>query len=108
MNKKTTGGIGAALARGTSGAKPGATSRRSKPMRVTPDLMPEICADAQRWTGEAQMQTHTRVQLAPVLRALLGLLTETDEAGQPTPAGRELGARVMDRVKGGVTVAVDR
>jgi hypothetical protein len=105
--KTTTGGIGAALARGTSGAKPGATSRRSKPMRVTLDLMPEIWADAQAWTGRAQMETHARVQLAPVLRALLAELTATDETGAPTQAARDLGARVLDRVKGGVTVAAD-
>lgn len=100
MSKIKGGGIGAALVRGSSGVTPGATSRRSKPMRTTLDLKPEAWQDAQRWIGEAQMRSQTRVQLAPVLRALLAELTDADAVtGEPTPAARELSDRIMERMR---------
>lgn len=98
-SKATKGGIGAALARGVARNTPGTTSIRTKPMRTTLDLAPELWADAQAWIGRAQTTLRRKINLAPVLRALIAELTEVDQDGQPTASAQALTDRVAERMR---------
>jgi hypothetical protein len=101
--RRKGGGIAAAVTRAAEHGTPGATSIRTQPIRVTVDLDPGTWEDMQRWMGTRTAQTHTRVQMAPVVRALIAeLVAESEPADDGTPAeATPLGDAVMGHIRGG-------
>lgn len=99
MTSKPKGTIGAALARGAARNTPGVTSVRTKPIRITLDLVPDLWGDVQRWIGTTQIALRRKVELAPVLRAILAELADVDEHGNPTASAQALTDRITERIR---------
>lgn len=68
----------AAARRSAPGAGPaGQTAIRSKPVRITLDLSPELYRQLTRWTDEAAVELDVpRVALADAMRAMIRVTTE--------------------------------
>lgn len=68
----------AAARRGEPGARPpGRTAIRSKPVRVTLDLSPELYRQLTRWVGSAAIAIDVpRVALADAVRAMIRVTLE--------------------------------
>ena len=68
----------AATRRSAPGAGPaGQTAIRSKPVRITLDLSPELYRQLTRWTDEAAVELDVpRVALADAMRAMIRVTTE--------------------------------
>ena len=62
------------------GGAPGRTAIRSKPVRITLDLSPELYRDLTRWADAAAVTLGVpRVALADVLRAMIRVTTADPE-----------------------------
>ena len=70
--------MAAAAARRSAGAGPaGQTAIRSKPVRITLDLSPELYRQLTRWTDAAAVELDVpRVALADAMRAMIRVTTE--------------------------------
>lgn len=71
----------AALSRTEPGARPaGRTAIRSKPVRITLDLSPELYRQLTRWTHSAAIELDVpRLALADAVRAMIKVTTESPE-----------------------------
>jgi hypothetical protein len=71
----------AALSRTESGARPtGRTAIRSKPVRITLDLSPELYRELTQWTQSAAIELDVpRVALADAVRAMIRVTTESPD-----------------------------
>jgi hypothetical protein len=78
----------AALSRAEPGARPaGRTAIRSKPVRITLDLSPELYRQLTRWAQAAAIELNVpRVALADAVRAMIKVSTENPD-------------QVMDRLR---------
>jgi hypothetical protein len=68
----------AATRRSEPGARPaGRTAMRSKPVRITLDLSPELYRELTRWADTAAVELDVpRVALADAMRAMIRVTTE--------------------------------
>lgn len=74
--------MAAAAARraGASAEAPGRTAIRSKPIRITLDLSPELYRQLTRWADSAAIALDVpRVALADVMRAMIRVTTESPD-----------------------------
>ena len=71
----------AALSRTEPGALPaGRTAIRSKPVRITLDLSPELYRELTQWTHSAAIELDVpRVALADAVRAMIRVTTESPD-----------------------------
>ncbi|HEX7996316.1 MAG TPA: hypothetical protein VF506_20550 [Streptosporangiaceae bacterium] len=71
----------AALSRAEPGARPaGRTAIRSKPVRITLDLSPELYRQLTRWAQAAAIELNVpRVALADAVRAMIKVSTESPD-----------------------------
>jgi hypothetical protein len=71
----------AALRRTEPGARPaGRTAIRSKPVRITLDLRPELYRELTRWAHSAAVELDVpRVALADAMRAMIRVSTESPD-----------------------------
>src|SRR6516162_2305801 len=87
----------AALSRMESGTRPaGRTAIRSKPVRITLDLSPELYRQLTQWTQSAAIELDVpRVALADAVRAMIRVTTESpDEVIEQLRRDRQLLTRV--------------
>ena len=83
----------AALSRMESGTRPaGRTAIRSKPVRITLDLSPELYRQLTQWTQSAAIELDVpRVALADAVRAMIRVTTESpDQVIEQLRRDREL------------------
>ena len=71
----------AALSRTEPGARPASRTRiRSKPVRITLDLSPELYRQLTRWAHSAAIELDVpRVPLADAMRAMIRVTTESPD-----------------------------
>ena len=90
----------AALSRAEPGARPaGRTAIRSKPVRITLDLSPELYRQLTQWAHSAAIELDVpRVALADAVRAMIKVSTESpDQVIERLRRDRQLLTRVAAR-----------